>query len=349
VLALSGDYPAATGYEGTAAPVFDLDSVGLLKLYADMNRGLPDSHRHGKRLERTNFFLGCVVTNHKRFEREVVPQYLKLAKKVRAGARFVINQIGWNARKDDEAAARAFCAGRIPGVVVTDELLALVEPHSSSLDRGRAFFIDLAARHLALAKAIGFNGAYLGPPARRRRSGAAHSRAAGCGRPTTSAWPARAGWAGLTGSSGRRRWSSDLHPRSRGVDLAGDPVAGERRTRNGAGDYAVGAQEDPVARGGELVEVGAHPQDRHPRGAARPHEVVDLRAGGHVDALGRLVQEQHARLELEPPGQDDLLLVAAAQARPARPPAGGDGRRRFSDRSVAVRRMAGSESTPWRM
>ena len=43
-----------------------------------------------------------MVTNHKRHEREVVPQYLKLKKKVAAGARFVINQIGYDTRKDDE-------------------------------------------------------------------------------------------------------------------------------------------------------------------------------------------------------------------------------------------------------
>lgn len=185
VLALSGDYPAPSGYRGTAAPVFDLDSVGLLKLYDEMNQGLPDTRHPGERLEQTNFFLGCVVTNHKRLEREVVPQYLKLRKKTQAGARFVINQIGWNARKDDEllryikraglglralanvfllspASARAFHAGRIPGVVVTDELLALAERHGSSEDRGHAFFVDLAARQMATARRLGFDGAYLG-------------------------------------------------------------------------------------------------------------------------------------------------------------------------------------------
>jgi methylenetetrahydrofolate reductase (NADPH) len=183
VLCLSGDYPLA-GYGGTAAPVFDIDSVGLLKLYSDMNDGLHVA-RSGERLERTNFFLGCVVTNHKLHEREVVPQYQKLAKKVRTGARFVINQIGYNARKDDELlryiarqnlpvralanvfllsrpAARAFHAGRIPGVVVTDELLALAERHGASADKGRAFFMDLAAKQLAVARGLGFNGAYLG-------------------------------------------------------------------------------------------------------------------------------------------------------------------------------------------
>ena len=88
VLALSGDYPV-TGHRGLAAPVFDIDSVGLLSLFSEMNDGLRDERRPETRLDRTNFFLGCVVTNHKRREREVMPQYFKLRKKVEAGARFV--------------------------------------------------------------------------------------------------------------------------------------------------------------------------------------------------------------------------------------------------------------------
>ncbi len=184
VLALSGDYPVK-GHRGLAAPVFDIDSVGLLGLLSDLNGGLPDERHPGRRLARTDFFLGCVVTNHKRHEREVMPQYLKLRKKARAGARFVINQIGWDTRKDDEllrwmrrdglelhalanvyllspAAARSFRAGKIPGVVVNDELLALVERQGASPDRGRAFFVDLAARHVAVARGLGYEGVYLG-------------------------------------------------------------------------------------------------------------------------------------------------------------------------------------------
>ena len=184
VLALSGDYPVM-GHRGLAAPVFDIDSVGLLSLFSQMNEGLLDERRPDARLERTDFFLGCVVTNHKRHEREVMPQYFKLQKKARAGARFVINQIGWHARKDDELlrfirreqlglytlanvyllsgmAARAFHKGKIPGAVVTDELLALVERHGASPDKGRAFFVDLAAKHVAVARGIGFDGVYLG-------------------------------------------------------------------------------------------------------------------------------------------------------------------------------------------
>jgi methylenetetrahydrofolate reductase (NADPH) len=184
VLALSGDY-SRQGHRGAPAPVFDIDSVGLLKLFSEMNQGLPDQRRPGNRLDLTNFFLGCVVTNHKLFEREVVPQYLKLAKKAAAGARFVINQIGYNARKDDELlryirhaklplyalanvyllsrpAARAFNAGRIPGVVVTDDLLEIAERHGGGKDKGRSYFVDLAAKQAAVARGLGFQGIYLG-------------------------------------------------------------------------------------------------------------------------------------------------------------------------------------------
>ena len=184
VLALSGDYPV-TGHRGLAAPVFDTDSVGLLNLFSEMNEGLRDERRPDTRLDRTDFFLGCVVTNHKRYEREVMPQYFKLRKKAQAGARFVINQIGWDTRKDDEllrwirldgsrlfalanvyllsrTAARAFHRGVIPGVVVTDPLLALAERHGASPDKVRAFFVDLAAKHVAVARGLGFDGVYLG-------------------------------------------------------------------------------------------------------------------------------------------------------------------------------------------
>ena len=41
VLAMSGDYPVV-GHRGLAAPVFDIDSVGLISLFSEMNAGLPD-------------------------------------------------------------------------------------------------------------------------------------------------------------------------------------------------------------------------------------------------------------------------------------------------------------------
>src|SRR5436305_12668493 len=54
VLAMSGDYPV-TGHGGLAQPVFDIDSVGLLSLYDEMNKGLPDERHPSMRPDRTSF------------------------------------------------------------------------------------------------------------------------------------------------------------------------------------------------------------------------------------------------------------------------------------------------------
>ena len=185
VLAVSGDYPVE-GYAGLSRPVFDLDSVGLLTLYRELGEvavaraaadGVPDPGSHA-------FFLGCAVANVKRFERELIPQYLKLALKVRSGAGFVISQVGYDARKQDEllrvmrregidvpalanayildrGVARAFHAGRVPGCVVSDDLLALVERRAGGPDKGRAFFLELAAKQLVVARGLGYRGIYL--------------------------------------------------------------------------------------------------------------------------------------------------------------------------------------------
>ena len=186
ILTLSGDYPLA-GYQGTADGVFDIDSVGLLKMLSDMNAGLETRTPKGRasKMQRTRFFLGTVVNNFKRYEREVMPQYFKLAKKIETGAHFVINQIGYNSRKQDELlkymqlkgfhlpvianvyvlsapAARYFHGGNIPGVIITDELFAVTEKRGADKDKGKAFFLEFAAKQCAVAKGLGFRGAYLG-------------------------------------------------------------------------------------------------------------------------------------------------------------------------------------------
>lgn len=188
VLALTGDAPAP-GVAGGAKPVFDLDSVGLLTLLERLNTGLPIASPKGgagRTLTPTHFFSGCVVTNFKLHENEVVPQLQKLAVKVAAGARWVINQIGYDARKISEliawtrahlptpvplignvyvlnpTVARLFRSQQIPGVVVSDELAALCEAQGRSADRGRAFFLEFAARQISIYRGLGYRGVYLG-------------------------------------------------------------------------------------------------------------------------------------------------------------------------------------------
>jgi len=179
ILALSGDYPAA-GYHGRGKPVFDIDSIGLLTMLDEMNRGLarPKVGGNGGETQAaaTNFFAGAVATNFKRHENEVVPQLLKLDKKIDCGARFIIAQIGYDARKSHEllcytrgrvplignvflltrAVARFFRKRTIPGVVISDALLAECER------RDGRFFKELAAKQIAIFRGLGFAGAYLG-------------------------------------------------------------------------------------------------------------------------------------------------------------------------------------------
>jgi len=187
VLALSGDYPIG-GFNGQAQPVFDIDSVGLLELMSQMNDGLPNQvkgsvGREG-RLERTNFFAGCVVSPFKKLEGELMTQYFKLALKVRTGAKFAITQIGYDSRKASELhryvtsnninvpligsvfiltapAGRFFNNWGVPGVWVSDELRDIANKQAKSKDRGRAFFSELAAKQIAILRGIGYRGAYI--------------------------------------------------------------------------------------------------------------------------------------------------------------------------------------------
>jgi len=187
ILALSGDYPIQEP-GGMPKPVFDLDSVGLLAMLARMNQGLEiQSHNFKRRqLLPTTFFLGAVTTNYKYDEQSVVPQYLKLQQKIKYGAQFIINQIGYDARKMDEqiaylkvnnlshipllgnvfvlgpSVAQLFHSQRIPGVVVSHELLALREKQAASPDKGKRFFLELATKQLSIYKGLGYRGAYLG-------------------------------------------------------------------------------------------------------------------------------------------------------------------------------------------
>jgi methylenetetrahydrofolate reductase (NADPH) len=179
VLAMTGDYPMS-GNEGMAKPVFDIDSVGLISLLKKMNDGF------GGRYEKTRFFIGAVTTNYKLLEGEVVPQYLKLQKKVECGAQFIINQVGFDSRKAHELrlymdhremkqiplignvyllnprVAQIFHDGKIPGIVVTPVLLELCRKQGQSADGGNAFFQEFTAKQIAIFRGLGFRGAYLG-------------------------------------------------------------------------------------------------------------------------------------------------------------------------------------------
>jgi methylenetetrahydrofolate reductase (NADPH) len=125
------------------------------------------------------------VSPFKRYERELVPQYFKLLRKIRAGANWVVPQLGYDMRKFHEiklilasrgldvpiignvyrltrGIARVFHSGKLAGCVLTDALLARIEKYAAGPDKGKRYFDELAAKQLAVFKGLGFAAGYLG-------------------------------------------------------------------------------------------------------------------------------------------------------------------------------------------
>lgn len=187
LLVVTGDYPAS-GFEGNAAGVFDLDSVQAIKYLKAMNAGIEvPGPKKGTtaRLPQTNFFVAAAVSPFKLTEAELLPQFFKLEKKIAAGADFVITQLGYDMRKFLEVkrymasrkltvplvgnvyvlsygAAKTMHAGLVPGCVVTDELLGVLEAESKDADKGKKKRLERAAKMVAMFRGMGFNGVHIG-------------------------------------------------------------------------------------------------------------------------------------------------------------------------------------------
>jgi methylenetetrahydrofolate reductase (NADPH) len=58
--------------------------------------------------------------------------------------------------------AQLFNEGRMPGIVLTNGLRELCQQRAQSPDGGRAFFLEFAAKQIALYRGLGYQGVYLG-------------------------------------------------------------------------------------------------------------------------------------------------------------------------------------------
>ena len=186
ILALSGDYPSPEGFEGKPKPVFDMDPVNVARLVEAMNSGL-EHHAMGKKvvLAPTDLFVGVCVSPFKQVEPEVMAQYFKLKKKIEAGAKFIITQIGYDARKYHEllqwlrvnhfdvpvlvnvyvlpySTAKLMNSNKIPGCVVTDKLVSELAEEAKAPDKGKAGRLLRSAKLYAIAKGMGYAGAHIG-------------------------------------------------------------------------------------------------------------------------------------------------------------------------------------------
>ncbi len=181
LLVIAGDYPQK-GFCGHPKPVFDLDTVHVIDLLSHLNKGETAPGLHP-----TSFFIGVAISPFKYTEAELMMQYYKLERKVGAGAQYGITQLGFDARKYDEAlryvdehnlgipllgnlfipnihVARLMHQGGIPGCVIPDHLFERMEKESRSADKGKKAYLERAASQLAVLRGVGYSGVHIGGP-----------------------------------------------------------------------------------------------------------------------------------------------------------------------------------------
>lgn len=114
VLCMTGDYVSA-GDHKEAKPVYDVESVQLLKIVDSLNKG---KDMAGNELKgSTEFYMGAVVTPE---ADPIEPQLIKFEKKVNAGAKFFQTQAIYDIErfKDFMKFARNFPVKILAGIVV---------------------------------------------------------------------------------------------------------------------------------------------------------------------------------------------------------------------------------------
>ena len=186
LLVMTGDYPKG-GFGGQAKPVFDLDPTMVLDLVTAMNRGLEvPGPKAPTRLSPAHFVAGAACSPFKAVEAEQMGQYYKLKKKLESGARFIVAQLGFDARKFEEllmtvkqlgygnvpvlgniyvlslGAAKTMHRGALPGCVVTERLLETLAREAGAKDKGKSARLERAAKMYALLKGLGFAGTHIG-------------------------------------------------------------------------------------------------------------------------------------------------------------------------------------------
>jgi len=169
VFAMTGDFLKSDA----AAGVFDLDSVQLVHMIDELRQaGSP-------------YWIAVAVSPFKYAEPDCVYQYLKLKKKIAAGANYAITQLGYDAKKfrelkryvDDNIGpfpvlgnvyvlngrvADKMVNGDLPGCWVSPKLQTIAKRESQDADKGLMARLERAARTVAILRGLGYAGAYLG-------------------------------------------------------------------------------------------------------------------------------------------------------------------------------------------
>lgn len=170
VFAISGDYPLG---DKANPPLWAMDSVQLIEMINELRgAGMP-------------FHISCAVSPFKYTEADCAYQYLKLEKKIKAGADYAITQLGYDTKKMRElkqymqerdlkipvignvyilpkGAAEKFSKAEPPGCWVSPELLERVREEAKAEDKGLAARLERAARMVAVQRGLGYSASYFG-------------------------------------------------------------------------------------------------------------------------------------------------------------------------------------------
>jgi 5,10-methylenetetrahydrofolate reductase len=169
VLCMTGDHVSAGDHKG-AKPVYDVESVQLLKVVDSLNNGRDMSGNELKGA--TDFFQGAVVTPE---AEPIEPQLIKFEKKVKAGAKFFQTQAIYDIERFKEfmrfarkfpvkilagfvilksAGMANFLNNNVPGIRVPQELIDELKASASGGGKEKALDtgLNIAARHIRQLK-----------------------------------------------------------------------------------------------------------------------------------------------------------------------------------------------------
>jgi homocysteine S-methyltransferase len=177
LLAVTGD-PVAVGGQTGATNVFDVNSIGLLRLMQAMNLG---TNMFGADLGgKTDFLLGAAFNPN---TADLAGQLQKLERKIAAGARFIQTQPVYDQQVLERLAAAVrpcslpvllgimplvsernarFLHNEVPGIFLPEAILARMSGTSGAA--GLATGMSIAQELICRAKDLGFTGFYLMPP-----------------------------------------------------------------------------------------------------------------------------------------------------------------------------------------
>ncbi len=109
------------------------------------------------------------------------------------------------------------------------------------------------------------------------------------------------------------------------------------------GDTPLEHHVDPVTQRKHFVNVAADQKNRHTIRRHGTDRIVNLAARAHIDTDGRAIQDEHDGIGMHHLGEDNLLLIAAAEELHLLLDRGGAERELLAELSSGLGLLAGIE------